>query len=613
MYLGNDLQVAFPTYRNIDDISGSFNGVTKSFPLLVGGVAPVPQPLNEFQCLISVNGVVQKPDPSGASGFKLSGGNIVFSAAPTGGQTFFGVILAGADYVNVGANFPSGTQSVPSITFDSDLDTGIYNSGANQLSFATGGIERFRIDSAGQIEAVGLGSAASPTFSWTTDTNTGIYSPGADQVAISTNGTGRLFVDASGRLGLGTSTPGQALDVVGTIQATATTATGFNRVFDTSGITTGRANLRIQNSSGGVILGIEDSTGGSTLTGSAANSAYVGTNTNTPFYLAQNATIRATIDTSGRLGIGVTGPSSILDVNGPITLRSGGTVRGYVGDVDADTNIQVRSEAQTVFKIGNNEAARIDASRRLLVGTSSARNNFFNTSVSAGIQLEAAGDPGAINRRLSVVYGDINGFGPYLILGTHRSSSIGGITVVQNGDELGGVTFQGSDGTEFVEGARIQAFVDGTPGANDMPGRLVFSTTADGASSPTERMRIDQAGRVGVNVTPATNTRLDLSGTYAQNIVAVAALDIDCSTGNYFTKTISSNSTFTFGSVPASRAYSFTLELTHTSGTVTWPTSVKWPGDTTPSLTTGKTHLFIFVTDDGGSRWRGASLVDYVN
>ena len=41
-----------------------------------------------------------------------------------------------------------------------------------------------------------------------------------------------------------------------------------------------------------------------------------------------------------------------------------------------------------------------------------------------------------------------------------------------------------SDGTDFTEAARIQAFVDGTPGANDMPGRLVFSTTADGASSP---------------------------------------------------------------------------------------------------------------------------------
>jgi hypothetical protein len=46
----------------------------------------------------------------------------------------------------------------------------------------------------------------------------------------------------------------------------------------------------------------------------------------------------------------------------------------------------------------------------------------------------------------------------------------------------------------MVEAALIKAEVDGTPGANDMPGRLVFSTTADGASSPTERFRINNAG-----------------------------------------------------------------------------------------------------------------------
>ena len=124
---------------------------------------------------------------------------------------------------------------------------------------------------------------------------------------------------------------------------------------------------------------------------------------------------------------------------------------------------------------------------------------------------------------------------------------------------------------------------------------------------------VDGNDRIGVAVTPANNTRLDVNGTYAGNVTAVAALAINCSNGNYFTKTISANSTFTFSNVASSRAISFTLELTHTSGTVTWPASVKWPSDTAPTLTTGKTHLFMFVTDDGGTRWRGAALVDYVN
>jgi hypothetical protein len=118
--------------------------------------------------------------------------------------------------------------------------------------------------------------------------------------------------------------------------------------------------------------------------------------------------------------------------------------------------------------------------------------------------------------------------------------------------------------------------------------------------------------RIGINQsTPLA--RLDLDGNYASNITAMGALDVDCSTANYFTKTINANSTFTFSNPPATRAFAFALELTHTSGTITWPTSVKWPKDTAPTLTTGKTHIFIFVTDDGGTRWRGASLVDYVN
>jgi hypothetical protein len=97
-------------------------------------------------------------------------------------------------------------------------------------------------------------------------------------------------------------------------------------------------------------------------------------------------------------------------------------------------------------------------------------------------------------------------------------------------------------------------------------------------------------------------------------VKTVSALELDLSTGNYFIKTISGNSTFTFANPAASGTVTaFTLELTHSSGTVTWPSSVKWNADTAPTLTTGKTHLFMFVTDDGGTRYRGSALVDYVN
>jgi hypothetical protein len=117
----------------------------------------------------------------------------------------------------------------------------------------------------------------------------------------------------------------------------------------------------------------------------------------------------------------------------------------------------------------------------------------------------------------------------------------------------------------------------------------------------------------GLDGALTTDNGVTVGGAYKQTVVAVAALNIDCSLGNYFTKTINANSTFTVSNVPSGVSYSFTLELTHTSGTVTYFSGVEFPGSIAPILTTGKTHLFMFVTDDGGSRWRAAALVDYTN
>jgi hypothetical protein len=192
----------------------------------------------------------------------------------------------------------------------------------------------------------------------------------------------------------------------------------------------------------------------------------------------------------------------------------------------------------------------------------------------------------------------------------------GGNAVTLNGTQtLTNKTISGASNT--LTNISLTASVTGTlPVANGGTG--LASVTANylvkgnGTSALQTTQIYDDGTKIGIAITAAAG-RLDLSGNYVQNIVAVAALDIDCSAGNYFTKTINANSTFTFSNAPASRSYAFALELTHTSGTVTWPAAVKWPKDTAPTLTTGKTHIFIFVTDDGGTRWRGASLVDYVN
>lgn len=193
-YIGNTLRTAQPNYQIIDDISASFNGSTTSFALQVGGVTPAPFPVSAQHCLISVGGVIQQPDPTGTDGFLLSGSNIVFSAAPSAGENFFGVVLAGADYINVGAEFPDGSVANPSITFDSDRDTGLYRKGANNIAIATNGIERVSV---GTSEVVFNDGGEDIDFRIEGDTDSNLF-----------------FVDAgNNRVGVGTTSPDYALDV----------------------------------------------------------------------------------------------------------------------------------------------------------------------------------------------------------------------------------------------------------------------------------------------------------------------------------------------------------------------------------------------------------------
>jgi len=76
-----------------------------------------------------------------------------------------------------------------------------------------------------------------------------------------------------------------------------------------------------------------------------------------------------------------------------------------------------------------------------------------------------------------------------------RGTSVGSNTILQDGDPFGSLVFCGSDGTDMTPiGAQISAEVNGTPGSNDMPGRLVFKATTDGGQAPAERMRIGASG-----------------------------------------------------------------------------------------------------------------------
>ena len=131
------------------------------------------------------------------------------------------------------------------------------------------------------------------------------------------------------------------------------------------------------------------------------------------------------------------------------------------------------------------------------LGASSSRGTWFNlaSTFTPSIQVEGTGAPGGQYMSITANH-NASGFGGRLLVGKTRGSAVGATAAVQSGDEIGGISLFGSDGSEMVEAANIVAYVDGTPGSNDMPGRLLFSTTADGASSPTERARITEKRRI---------------------------------------------------------------------------------------------------------------------
>ena len=169
-------------------------------------------------------------------------------------------------------------------------------------------------------------------------------------------------------------------------------------------------------------------------------------------------------------------------------------------DAGVDAYIKNYENRAIYFATGvtNTEALRIDSSQRLLVATDTARSNFNDSTIESRVQIEDAGDNDSVALSIISNAGTTNSDkrSGLLVLGRTRGTSNGSTTVVVEDDAVGMIEFKGMDGTSFTTAALIKAQVDGSVGADDMPGRLAFLTTADGAAIPTERLRIDSAGRV---------------------------------------------------------------------------------------------------------------------
>jgi hypothetical protein len=405
-----------------------------------------------------------------------------------------------------------------------------------------------------------LGTAALPSLYPGTDTNTGIYSPGADQVAISTNGSERLRIDSTGRLGLGTSSATARMTVGdGNIDLTNSSASAsqvrevFNFINPSASVSSSNGinfGFRKNNTFPGRGASIRMFQNGTSDGGGDASTA-IGFWT----YLLgiDNGVERMRLTGTG-LGIGTTAPKEELSVIGDINvgnlagtygLDNSGTYEGlqvisstkkpsvtlystqgsdgdagevrFVGwNVSGNVNSQayirnIQSSSSSVNPAGSLafgtasvnsnavERARIDSSGRLLVGTSSGTSLVQIDSGSLGTSGD--GTTGAL-RHIS-----------------RRSGTVGSIALEGRGaadaatpDGAGPkITYWGWDGANRALLGEIGIYADGqTVATGDSPGRLVFSTTADGASSPTERLRITNAGVLQVadagNIAVGTTT-----------------------------------------------------------------------------------------------------------
>ena len=456
--------------------SATFNGTAYRFTLSNA-------PTYAQQLLVSINGVVQKPN-SGTSqpseGFAIDGGDIILAAAPATGSNAF--------FITIGSSVGIGTPSDNTISTAKIIDGAVTNA---------------KVSSSAAI----AGTKISPDFGSQNVVTTGSAGVGTTSPR-NISGFGSLAVDG---------TSGSFVDLFrnGTREGTAAVDSGGFKLEAVGsstpliGITNGTERMRIDNT-GNVGVGITptakfhvggtiQSQTGSTVAqmftdGGAAYFTSVGAY---PMLFQTNGSERMRINSSGNVGIGTTSPGSFeADANQlvigsgsgnqGVTIYSGNTNQGIIYFADGTSGAQKytgfisydhNTNAMRFGTNDGNERMRIDSSGNLGLGTNTP------TVGNAGAKL----------------------------LHIHNTASTG-----TRPSEI--VFTNGSTGQTSGSGGTITFYQDNLYTWNYENQNLIFGTNA------TERMRVDTEGRLQIGTTAGTgNLNVAGGGDAALDLIA----DID--------------------------------------------------------------------------------------
>lgn len=131
-----------------------------------------------------------------------------------------------------------------------------------------------------------------------------------------------------------------------------------------------------------------------------------------------------------------------------------------------------------------------DTNKRLGIGKDPSINSLTvgGTSYSSLLTVDSEGATDLLDFGVHR-HSDVAGIGSHVTLARSRNTNASP-TVVQSGDIVSRLSSVAHDGTDYEIASIISTEVDGTPGAGDMPGRIVFNVTPDGSGTPAEAVRI---------------------------------------------------------------------------------------------------------------------------